>query len=174
MKFLTKILAALALVACAATAFAQQVPASSVGPMNASSVLCNSQAAVAFGFDCPLGAGLQVNAATGALSATGTGTDTGTTFTLSAGTGSCASTATLVGGATRGSFVCTGTAGAGTVLVTMGTGTAAAAHGWACSVQDSTAPSAGETKAPANTAAATLAFTTAVNTDVIVFACFAY
>jgi hypothetical protein len=176
MKAFKLMIAALVAALCVGTASAQyqQIPPQVIGPVNATSVLCNPAASAAFTTNCALGGGLQVTAG-GVVSSTGTGTDTGTTFTLSGGTGSCATTGTLVGGATRGTFICTGTAGAGTVLVTMGAGTPAAAHGWQCFVSDTTTPSVGETKASGGTtSAATLAFTTAVNTDVIGFACFAY
>lgn len=52
----------------------------------------------------------------------------GTTFTLGTGTGACATTSTLTGGVQAGSFLCTGTAGASTIIITL----PSAANGWAC------------------------------------------
>lgn len=62
----------------------------------------------------------------------------GSTFTLGTGTGACASTSTLAGGAAVGTFVCTGTAGASTIVINIPTAPAPT-HGWNCtSSQDQT------------------------------------
>ena len=61
--------------------------------------------------------------------------DEGTTFTIASGTGACATTGTLKGGTTVGSFVCSGTAGAATVVITL----PSAPNGiWVCKAFDST------------------------------------
>jgi hypothetical protein len=58
----------------------------------------------------------------------------GTIFTLSSGTGGCATSGTLVGGSTAGSFQCTTTAGASTIVINLPT----AKHGWVCAGNDVT------------------------------------
>jgi hypothetical protein len=135
--------------------------------MNATSVLCNPQSGVAYGFDCPLGSGLAVSAA-GVISASAL--DTGATFVVASGTGACATTSTLTGGARTGSFLCTGTAGASTAVLTL----PAAPHGWACFVVDITSGVVGETVAPVSTTAATLKITIATTSDVVQFSCSGY
>ena len=61
--------------------------------------------------------------------------DEGVTFTISSGTGACATTSTLVGGKAMGSFKCTGTSGASTVVLSLPT----APNGlWHCSADDMT------------------------------------
>lgn len=59
----------------------------------------------------------------------------GATFTLGTGTGACATTTTLVGGPTAGSFVCTGTAGAATMVINL----PPAPHWWVCRGYDANA-----------------------------------
>lgn len=59
----------------------------------------------------------------------------GTTFTLGSGTGACATTSTLKGGAISGSFLCTGTAGPSTQIINLPTAT----NGWSCWAHDDTA-----------------------------------
>lgn len=93
----------------------------------------------------------------------------GTKFTLGSGTGSCGTTSTTLGGASAGSFVCTGTAGAGTIVVTINGATGLAApNGWACSGSDITSGVAWSQSATSTTTC-TLKGTTAANTDVVVF-----
>lgn len=93
----------------------------------------------------------------------------GTTFTVGAGTGACATTSTLTGGATAGSLLCTGTAGASTIVINLPT----AAHGWACWANDDTSKvswaSGGST-----TAAVTLSGTIATTSDKVAFGCMGY
>lgn len=96
----------------------------------------------------------------------------GTTFTLGTGAGACATTSTLVGGATAGSFVCTGTAGASTQVVNLPA--SPQGHGWACWCNDFTSGVAGETVAPASATAATLKVTIATTSDVVQFGCIGY
>ena len=67
-------------------------------------------------------------------SCAGCSIDTGTTFTVSSGTGACATSSTLTGGATAGSFECTGTSGAMTIVVNLPT----APNGWVCEANDLT------------------------------------
>lgn len=167
MKFLKALAAAAVAALVLSTAQAQQIPATSIGPMNADSVVCNpSQSSVAYGFDCNLGPGFSVTAA-GVISTNGA--DNGAIFALSGGTGSCATTSTLLGGSTRGTFKCTGTAGAGTILVTL----PAATNGWMCDGNNITQGTA-ITQSAVTTTSATLKLTTVVNTDTLNFACFAY
>lgn len=98
----------------------------------------------------------------------------GTKFTLSGGTGSCTTTSTTVGGAAAGSFVCTGTAGAGTVVVTINGATGLAApNGWACGGSDITSGTAW-TQSATSTTTCTLKGVTAANTDVIAFQAMGY
>ena len=94
----------------------------------------------------------------------GTILSTSTTFTLSTGTGACATSGTLTGNSTAGSFVCTGTAGASTQIITLPT----SAHGWACSASDVTS---GVAWAQSGTSATTCTIKGAIATtaDVVVF-----
>lgn len=94
----------------------------------------------------------------------------GTNFTLGSGTGACASSSTLVGGAAAGSFLCTGTAGASTQVVNLPT----AANGWSCWVSDATSGVAGAQVSPTATNAATLKVTIAATSDKVVFGCMGY
>lgn len=100
----------------------------------------------------------------GIISANYTGT-----FTLSAGTGACATTSTLTGGKIAGSFLCTGTAGASTVLVTLPT----APNGWSCWCSDVTSGVAGAQSTTATTSA-TLKVTIATTSDKVVFGCMGF
>lgn len=92
--------------------------------------------------------------------------DAGTTFTLGTGTGACLTTSTLKGGAGTGEFLCTGTAGASTIVVNLPTTT----NGWACWANDDTsnvAWSAGGS----TTSAITLKGTIATTSDKVTFGC---
>jgi hypothetical protein len=159
MKLIKTLAAVAALVITSLTlsgqVLAQQIPAASVGPMNAYSIVCNSQSVVAFGFDCVQNL------------------DTGSVFALSGGTGSCTGTSSIAGGATRGQFKCTAAAGASTVLVTFGAGGLTAATGWVCSGWDVTTAAAVSTSA-STTTTATLKFTNTAASDLIAFSCFGY
>lgn len=93
----------------------------------------------------------------------------GTTFTLGAGTGACATTSTLTGGSTSGSFLCTGTAGASTQIVNLPT----AAHAWACWASDDTSK-VGWAAGAAGAAVVTLSGTIATTSDKVVFGCMGY
>jgi hypothetical protein len=158
MKFMTKILAALAVLALCATASAQyqQIPPQVVGPLNAFATLCNSANAPGMATECAQNQDVGSPA-----------------FTLGSGTGSCTTTSSIAGGATRGQFKCTNTAGASTVVVTFGAGGQTAANGWACYGSDVTTGTAVTTSATTTTTA-TLKFTNGAVTDVIQFACFGY
>jgi hypothetical protein len=103
----------------------------------------------------------------GAMFQTGSVMSNGTTFTASGCTNS-----TLVGGATKGSYV-SGTTGVCAVTVTMGN-SQTATHGWACSVSDVTTPA--DTQSQTGAASTTTAsFTgTTVSGDRIVFSCDGY
>ena len=74
--------------------------------------------------------------ATGLYTGSGmiSGSGNATQFTLSSGTGGCATTGTLVGGSTAGKFNCTSTAGVSTVVINLPT----APNGWTCSGSDLT------------------------------------
>ena len=93
----------------------------------------------------------------------------GTTFTISG-----CSTTTLVGGASRGSFL-SGTAGTCTPVITMGgaTGVFGVTNGWACYAFDVTTPTDIITETTSNATTATLSGTTASG-DKIVFSCEPY
>lgn len=93
----------------------------------------------------------------------------GTTFTLGAGTGACATSSTLTGGASGGSFLCTGTAGASTQVVNLPT----AAHAWACWANDDTSK-VGWAAGAAATNAITLSGTIATTSDKVVFGCMGF
>jgi hypothetical protein len=95
----------------------------------------------------------------------------GTTFTLGAGTGACATSSTLTGGAFSGSFLCTGTAGASTQIVTLPT--SPNGHGWACWASDDTSKVAWAAGANSTTAV-TLSGTIATTSDKVVFGCLGY
>ncbi len=88
----------------------------------------------------------------------------GTTFTATG-----CSVSTLVGGATAGSYK-SGTAGTCTVIVTMG-GSATAANGWACSINDLSG--ANQHQTATSTTTATFSGMTA-SMDILVFSCTAY
>jgi hypothetical protein len=93
----------------------------------------------------------------------------GTTFTLGTGTGACATTSTLTGGAIAGSFLCTGTAGASTQPITLPT----AAHGWACVASDVTSGVAWAQSATSATGC-TIKGAIATTSDVVVFSAMGY
>ncbi len=93
----------------------------------------------------------------------------GTKFTLGGGSGSCATSSTTVGGAAAGSFVCTGTAGAGAITITINGATGLAApNGWSCYASDITSGTIW-TQSGVATTTCTIKGTTAANTDVIAF-----
>ena len=87
----------------------------------------------------------------------------GTTFSTSG----CAVSATA-GGSTNGSYT-SGTTGACTVTVTMG-GSLTAAHGWSCSVWDTTTTTDTQKQTTFSTTSATFTGTT-VSGDVVAFGC---
>jgi len=92
--------------------------------------------------------------------------DTGTTFTVSSGTGACASTSTLKGGSANGEFLCTGTAGASTIVVNLPT----APNGWACWANDDTSTTAWGTGS-STTTSIKLSGTIATTGDKVTFGC---
>lgn len=92
--------------------------------------------------------------------------DAGTTFTLSTGTGACATTSTLTGGTTVGTFVCTGTTGASTQIVTL----PVAGHGWVCDFHDITTTTNTLVQSAIGTTSATMAGTVNAS-DVVAFKC---
>jgi hypothetical protein len=94
---------------------------------------------------------------------------TGVPFTLGAGTGACATSSTIVGGAAGGSFLCTGTAGASTQIVNL----PAAPHGWTCWANDDTSK-VGWASGGNTTTAVTLSGTIATTSDKVVFGCMGY
>jgi hypothetical protein len=97
--------------------------------------------------------------------------DTGTTFSLGTGTGTCATTSTLTGGAAAGSFVCTGTSGASTIIINLPT----APHGWACHGNDLTTPADTMRQQATGSGASAAELTgTIVASDSINFACVGY
>lgn len=93
----------------------------------------------------------------------------GSTFTLGTGTGACATSSTLTGGAQAGSFLCTGTAGASTQVINLPT----APNGWSCSASDA---GSGVAWAQSATAAAscTISGTLAVTSQKVTFSALAY
>lgn len=106
---------------------------------------------------------------TGGIKNSGAYIAAGTTFTLGTGTGACATTSTLTGGAHAGSFKCTGTAGASTIIVNLPTST----NGWACHASDVTS---GVVWAQSTTAtnSCKLSGTIATTSDVVVFGAIGY
>ena len=90
--------------------------------------------------------------------------DSGTTFTLSGGTGACATTTALTGGNSTGSFECTGTSGASSVIVALPT----ADKGWVCEANDLTTTSDTVHQTASTTTSCTLSGTISAN-DVINF-----
>ena len=96
--------------------------------------------------------------------------DNGTKFTLSSGTGACASTSTLVGGAFSGSFLCTGTAGASTIVVTFGTVTNGPPNNVSCNAHDDTSGVVWSAKSSSATGT-TLTGTIATTSDKVIFDC---
>lgn len=95
----------------------------------------------------------------------------GATFTLSSGTGACASTSTLTGGIQAGSFLCTGTAGASTIVVTLPT--SPNGHGWSCWVNEDTSGVVGAAKSNGTTGF-TAVVTVATSSDKVTFGCLGY
>lgn len=88
----------------------------------------------------------------------------GTKFTLSSGTGGCATSGTLVGGATAGKFNCTSGAAASTIIINLPT----APNGWACSGSDLTDSLPFEQTASA-ASSCTIALTTLSNPATFIF-----
>ena len=95
--------------------------------------------------------------------------DAGTTFTLGTGTGACATTSTLAGGSSTGSFLCTGTAGASTQPIVLPTSN----NGWACYASDVTSGVVWAQSATSTTGC-TVKGTIATTSDKIVFAAVGY
>lgn len=93
--------------------------------------------------------------------------DTGTTFTIASGTGACATTTTLTGGTAIGSFVCSGTSGVSTAVITLPT----ANNGiWICKSLDKTTSADTFQQTTWTSTSATLGGTI-VSGDVIGFMC---
>lgn len=92
----------------------------------------------------------------------------GTAFTIASGTGACATTTTLLGGAVAGHFTCTGTTGASTATLTMAT---AAAHAYICLGRDVTTPTTVTQTGAISTTSVTLTLVSVTANDVIQFAC---
>ena len=92
--------------------------------------------------------------------------DVGTKFTLGSGTGTCATTSTLTGGASTGSFKCTGSSGASTQVVNLPT----ALNGWVCEGNDLTTTTDTVHQTVSTASSATLSGTIVAN-DVINFMC---
>lgn len=91
--------------------------------------------------------------------------DEGTTFTIASGTGACATTSTLTGGTAVGSFKCTGTGGASTVVITLPN----APKGiWHCTADDEGTPT-DTIHQTAHTATSVTLSGTLVSADTIVF-----
>ncbi len=112
-----------------------------------------------------------MNATAGSASPTAVATvsyllDAGTTFTLGTGTGACATTSTLKGGSATGEFLCTGTAGASTIVVNLPTAT----NGWACWANDDTSKVAWAAGG-STTSAITLSGAIATTSDKVTFGC---
>jgi hypothetical protein len=93
--------------------------------------------------------------------------DEGTTFTLSSGSGACATTTTLVGGTTVGSFVCSGTTGASSIVVNLPT---APNSTWICKAVDKTTPANTVSETTWGASSATLGGTI-TSGDVVGFSC---
>jgi hypothetical protein len=91
----------------------------------------------------------------------------GTTFSVASGTGACATTGTIVGGAIAGNFTCTGTTGASTVTLTLPSVT----HGYVCYGRDVTTPTALTQTGAISTTSVTLTMTSVSANDVIQFGC---
>jgi hypothetical protein len=109
----------------------------------------------------------------GGLTEIGGGTESiGTTFTLGTGTGACATSSTLIGGAVTGSFKCTGTAGASTQVINLPT----AANGWWCTAfdTDTTTPTVLGQVGPIATTSCKVSGSISVTSDVITFHAEAY
>lgn len=127
---------------------------------------------VGTGFNCSSAMCFVPTGSTGVSMASASGhVSGGPTFTLGAGTGACATTSTLVGGSSAGSFLCTGTAGASTQIVNLPS--VAGLHSWSCWANDDTSKVAWSTGATASTAI-TLSGTIATTSDKVVFGCLGY
>lgn len=107
---------------------------------------------------------------TGTASFTSSVIQAGTTFTLGTGTGACATTGTLVGGAAAGSFHCTGTAGASTQVINLPTST----NGYSCSASDLTSGVGWATVTGGGASSAKISGTIATTNDTVVFNCIGY
>ncbi len=95
----------------------------------------------------------------------------GVRFTVSSGTGACATTTTLHGGQAGGDFLCTGTAGASTAVIAFGATTGnTSTH---CYANDDTSGVAWAAKS-ASTSGVTLAGTIATTSDKVTFGCFGH
>jgi hypothetical protein len=92
--------------------------------------------------------------------------DTGTTFTLSGGSGACATTSTLTGGSASGRFTCTGTTGTSAITIVLPT----AVNGWDCKADDRTTSANVLTPGTDTTTGFTFSGTVNAN-DVIRFMC---
>lgn len=106
------------------------------------------------------------------LEYTGALISAGTTFTLGTGTGACATTSTLTGGQSTGSFLCTGTAGASTIVINLPSG--GVGHGWQCSGGDVTSGVAWAQVTPISTSSCKLTGTIATTSDQVNFNAMAY
>jgi len=86
------------------------------------------------------------------------------------GTGACATITTQAGGATAGTFQCTGRTGKSTVTLTLGP---TAPNGWTCWANDITHTLAGSQSAASRTAPV-MSFSSVTANDVVNFGCIAY
>lgn len=91
----------------------------------------------------------------------------GSAFSIASGTGACASTSNITGGALAGSFKCTGTTGASTVTLTLVTTNAA--HN--CFGRDLTTPTTVTQTGAVSPTSVTLTLTSVNQNDFIEFAC---
>lgn len=96
----------------------------------------------------------------------------GTKFTLGTGTGACATSSTLVGGAVAGSFVCTGTAGASSQVINLPT-LPSGGTSYSCTASDATSGVAWATQV-GTTSTGKIAGTLTTTSDVVVFHCIGY
>ena len=103
----------------------------------------------------------------GAAVFTGAVVSQGTTFAFASGTGACATTSTLVGGAVAGSLVCTGSTGASTITLTL----AAVPHAYTCQGRDVTTPTTVTQTGAVSTTSVTLTLTSVTTSDVVQFSC---
>lgn len=89
----------------------------------------------------------------------------GPQFTVSGGTGTCATTSTLVGGSTTGRFTCTGTAGAATIVINL----PLVVNGWVCEGNDLTTTTDSIHQTASSTTSCTMSAAALVASDVINF-----